>query len=229
MSIDQPDPSSPQPNSGPNPHEFSQDLRFSQVTARVPERVRAGVLSTGAVVLQGVHEFVIDFLLRIAQPHQVAARVVIPFSLMPNLIAALQENLHNYTQRFGPPPKLPAVAPGTPPPRIEEVYEQLRMPEEQMSGAYANAVMIVHTPAEFCFDFITNFFPKSAVSCRVHLAAAHVPRLLDSFSRSYSQYQRRAASAPPGSPGSPPPPPPIPPPPPSSPSTGWPPGTISFP
>ena len=43
-----------------------------------------------------------------------------------------------------------------------------------LSGRYANAVLIRHSATEFCFDFITNFYPQSAVSARVYIAAPHL-------------------------------------------------------
>jgi hypothetical protein len=79
-------------------------------------------------------------------------------------------------------------------PSIEEIYQQLKIPDEILSGVYANAVMVVHTPAEFCFDFITSFYPKSAVSCRVFLAAAQIPGFLNSLNHSYQQYQQKIAN-----------------------------------
>src|SRR5215467_10046256 len=96
--------------SRPNPNEsgsYTQEVQHSQVSARVPEKVGRGVFSTGAMVFQGPHEFVIDFVLRMAQPHQIAARVVLPISIMPSVIGALRENLNNYQNKFGPPPQLP--------------------------------------------------------------------------------------------------------------------------
>jgi Protein of unknown function (DUF3467) len=180
-----------QPQSAGEPGAYTQEIKHQQVTARVPERVGRGIFSTGALVLQGPHEFVIDFVIRIAMPHQVAARIVLPFSLIPNLIQALRENLNNYQKRFGPPPTLPAPPPNTPVPTIEEIYDQLKQPDEVMSGCYANAVMIAHTPSEFCFDFITNFYPRSAVSSRVYLAAPQVPRFLETLTRSFEQYRQK--------------------------------------
>jgi hypothetical protein len=44
------------------------------------------------------------------------------------------------------------------------------LPDEELSGSYANGVMIGHTPSEFKFDFLTNLFPTSAVSARVFLS-----------------------------------------------------------
>ena len=175
----------------------TQEIHHTQIGARVPEKVSRGVFSTGAIVLQGPQEFVIDFLLRMAQPHLVTARVILPPSVLPRLIAALRENLNNYHQRFGPPSALPTPPPSATPPSIEEIYDQLKLPDEGLSGVYANVVMISHSPSEFCFDFITNFFPRSAVSCRVFLAAPQVPRLLDTLTKSFEQFQRRIAQPPP--------------------------------
>ncbi len=183
-----------------NPDSFSQNVQHSQATARVPEKVARGVCSTAAIVLQGPHEFAIDFLQRVSPPHHLVARVILPTSLMPAAIGALQENINNYTQRFGPPPALPPIPPNTPMPRIEEIYEQIKLVDETLAGDYANAIMVAHTPAEFCFDFILNLFPRSVVSCRVYMSAFHAPKLLESMIRSWNQYQHRIANPPPPEP-----------------------------
>src|SRR3954452_22966390 len=85
------------------PGSYTQEIRHSQVSARVPEKVGRGVFSTGALVLQGPHEFVLDFVVRMTHPHQIVSRVVLPPSIMPSLLAALRENLNNYQSKFGPP------------------------------------------------------------------------------------------------------------------------------
>ena len=89
----------------------------------------------------------------------------------------------------------------------QEVYDDLKLRDEILSGAYANAVMIGHGPYEFSFDFITNFYPQSAVSCRVYLASGHIYRLLESLRASWEQLRPRLSQ------GNPPPsqPPPQPP------------------
>lgn len=183
-----------QPKPPGDPGAFTQEVHHSQVTARVPEKVGRGVFSTGAIILQGPHEFVLDFVLIMAQPHQLVARVTLPPSIVPNLIAALRENLSNYQARFGTPPALPTPPAPTAPPSIEDIYGQLKLPDELLSGVYANAVMIVHTPSEFCFDFITNLYPRSAVSCRVFLSAPQIPGLLNNLTRSFQQYQQKLAA-----------------------------------
>lgn len=191
----------------------SQEVRHSQLSALVPEHVRRGVFSTGAVVLQGPHEFIIDFLLRMTRPHQVAARVVLAPTVLGRLIAALDENIKNYERTFGHPPGQPPAAVSasanadTPaatgeneagPTTVsdqsntaQDLYDQLKLTDDVMSGVYANAVMIGHTASEFSFDFITTFFPRSAVSCRVYLAAPNARRFLESITQSYDQYQRK--------------------------------------
>ena len=70
-----------------------------------------------------------------------------------------------------------------------------------MSGNYANAVMIGHTATEFSFDFITTFFPRSAVAQRVFLAAPNARRLLESLVHSFQQFQQRLRNPPPSPPG----------------------------
>ncbi|WP_339727336.1 DUF3467 domain-containing protein [uncultured Gimesia sp.] len=250
-------------SSDENNHErHTQEIRHSQVSARVPEGVSRGVFSTGAVVLQGGHEFILDFLLRISTPQQVVARVVLPIGVVPQMIRALRDNLNNYEKRFGTPTiptplppqvtgsaesinvgpgmETPASEEPTPsvsdvisgassagsagaigetmtpesdaddqkaipetvnksveagqkPPSAEELYDELKLPDEMLCGNYANAVRIGHSATEFSFDFITTFFPRSCVSARVHMAAPNIPRLLDSLSHSFEQFQRKVA------------------------------------
>lgn len=176
----------------------SQEVKHSQVGALVPEEVARGTFSTGAVVLNGTHEFILDFLLRMTNPHQVAARIVLPPPVVPSMIKALTENLEKYRKRFGEP-QLPAAAQPQPGQasqqqvNAQELYEGLKWGETKMHGSYANAVMIGHTPTEFSFDFITTFFPKSVVSSRVFLSAPNVPKLLDSLKHSWEQYQRKSS------------------------------------
>jgi hypothetical protein len=171
------------------PHTFSQDFQVANIGARVPEKVARGVFSTGALILQGASEFVLDFVLRMNKPHQVVARVVMPMNLVPQFIEGLRANLEQYRQTFGAPPALPVAPPPATQPSIEEIYQDLKMPDEVMAGAYANSVMVVHTAAEFCFEFIANFYPKAAVASRVFLSAPQVPVLLKTLQQSWQNYQ----------------------------------------
>ena len=91
---------------------------------------------------------------------------------------ALQDNIRKYEARFGaivvPVKKL--QQPQQPRPSAQDLYDTLKLTDEVMSGTYANAVMIGHSAYEFSFDFITTFFPRSAVACRVFLSAPNAPR-----------------------------------------------------
>ena len=69
-------------------------------------------------------------------------------------------------------------------PTIDDIYDELKIPESVSVGRYANAVMVRHSGTEFCFDFIANFYPRSVVTSRVYMAAPHVPPVLSSLLRS---------------------------------------------
>jgi hypothetical protein len=169
----------------------SEQVRVQHVSARVPEQVSRGAFSTGAIVMTGNTEFIVDFIMNLGTPASVATRVVMPHATMPQFIEALKKNLEIYKQRFGDPPQLPQAQQPAKQPTAQEIYDDLKLPDEMLSGAYANGVMIGHTPSEFKFDFLTNLFPNSAVSARVFLSAPQVPRLLNSLQSTYKQFQQR--------------------------------------
>lgn len=77
------------------------------------------------------------------------------------------------------PPQSPPTVPS-----IDEIYDELKIPDSVSVGRYANAVMVRHSGTEFCFDFIANLYPRSVVTSRVYMAAPHVPPVLSSLMRS---------------------------------------------
>ena len=176
-----------QPN---NMGTFSQEYRHSPVSARVPEKISRGVLSTGVLVLDSPNEFVIDFMQALSRPFHVVARVVLSPGVMEQFAIAAKDNLRKYEERFGPPPALPKP-PTDQRPTLEDIYSQFKLPDEMLSGAYANAVMVGHSPSEFFFDFITNFYPTSSVSTRVFLTAHQMPRLVDAVTTALQRYHQR--------------------------------------
>jgi hypothetical protein len=193
MQQDQPDPSQGGENQpgGENPGSvFSQQFQNQPVAARVPTDVAKGIFTTGVIVQDGANEFVLDFLQGLSRPPQIAGRIVLSPGVMDALVRTVDENLGKYVQTFGPPAPLP-----TPPvqrrPSIQEIYENFKLPEELLSGTYANSVLVGHGPAEFFMDFITSFYPTAAVSCRVYFAAQQAPRILDTLRISLAQYQRK--------------------------------------
>lgn len=188
---------SPEPPGDPPPRQH--------LSARVPEHVSRGVFSTGVLVMTGGTEFVLDFIQNLGQPAQIAARVIMPHATMPQFIQALRTNLDLYQNRFGPPPSLPKVPQPERKPTVQEIYDDLKITDDVLTGAYANGVMIGHAASEFKFDFLSNLLPHAAVSCRVYLTAPHVPRFLESLDKTYQELVRRMQPPPPpaeGAPGS---------------------------
>jgi Protein of unknown function (DUF3467) len=189
------DPENQPPKDGGDPQTFTQEFQFGNLGARVPEKVARGVFATGALVIQGATEFVLDFLLRMNQPHQVVARVILPINLVPQLIDALRTNLENYRKTHGAAPAAPPTpaAPVTPaaPPSIEEIYQDLKMSDDVMAGAYANTIMVVHNASEFCLEFISKVYPRPVITARVFLSAPQVPVLLNSLGQSWQNLQAK--------------------------------------
>jgi hypothetical protein len=199
------------PNDSPEDRPLQQ-IEHSAATARVLDSIGRGVFATGAVVLHGPNEFMVDFIQSMVRPSRVAARVILPPNVAEQFTAALGEAIGKYAQSFGGPPADPArqavqkaaqsgqaaaagagagagAAQGAAggarqEPPIADIYEQLKLPDEMLGGAYANVVSITHTASEFCFDFVAQFFPRSAVTARVYMAAARVPDLHASLKRS---------------------------------------------
>ena len=85
----------------------------------------------------------------------------------------------------------------SPPGPITELYEQVRFPEDLLGGTFANAVMIRHTPEEFCFDFISSLYPRPIVVSRVFAAAGRVPSFIDAMAGSLERYQAGGGPPPP--------------------------------
>lgn len=242
------DDANPDDQSKPSDQPWSEQIRHSQVGARVPSHVAKGVFSTGAVVLEGAQEFALDFLLRMAKPQQVVARVILTPYVLKRFADALRENLRMYENQFGDQRTKPLSSkseestaneseqssesspgsPGSVPGEnvamagagiesneksegdqsaanqpsnsgatITELYDSLKFPDEMLAGVYANAVMIGHTPSEFSFDFITTFFPRSVVACRVFMSAGAAPVLLNSLTHAYDQHLRKRQQPPP--------------------------------
>src|SRR5579862_2235319 len=159
---------SPKPPAGDDT--YTQKFNHAPVAARVPEKIGKGIFSTGVLVQDGPGEFVLDFLQGLARPPSIAARVVMSPIAMQAFVNSLRENLGQFTKTFGLPTPLPKPA-NPRRPSIQELYEHFKLPEEMMSGSYANSFLIAHAPSEFVFDFITGFYPTAAVSCRAYLSA----------------------------------------------------------
>jgi hypothetical protein len=197
------DPQKPDPIDQGNP--ITQQVQYSHVAARVPERGNRGAFANAALVITGVQEFACDFVLRMVPPPLLAARVVMPYSSLQPVVKAISENLENYRSRFGVPVTPPQPPPNAPQPNIAEIYDQLKISDEVAVGSYANTLMISHAPGEFCMDFIFDLFPKPVVTQRIYMSASQVPGFLGTLQRTLDQLMKRQQPPPTESPAPPPP------------------------
>ncbi len=226
MTLPPDDFSNPEPPDNEPPADMHhQQFQVPGATARMPPDVGNGQFSTGAIVMTVQHAFVMDFLQQMSVPATVVSRVVLPHAVMPQFVKALEANIKMYEDKFGSIPAMPK--PPQPPrkPSIQEIYENLKLPDNEMPGHYADGVVIRHSPAEFCFDFITHFYPHAAVARRLFVAAPHVPQILKTMTANLNRFleqrnqqggqggppqsgpdQPPGPGQPPGGPGQPPPP-----------------------
>ena len=174
-----------------------QQFQLPGATARVPATIGTGVFSTGAIVMTVQHAFVMDFLQQMGVPASIVSRVVLPHPVLPQFIQALEQNIKLYQDKFGQIPGLPHPPQPTRKPTVQEIYENLKLPDEEMPGHYADGVIIRHSPAEFCFDFVTHFYPHAAVSRRIFLSAPHAPQLLQTMKANFQRFQNRPGQEPP--------------------------------
>ncbi len=188
------------PPEGNHDDAYTERLQHKSVGARLPEAVGRGAFATGAVVLQGPGEFIIDFVEGLAPAPRIASRVVLNPPVFRQFVAALEDNLGKYTERFGPPKELPRPDPKRRP-SLQDMYDRLKLPDEQLSGVYATTAMIRHAGGEFLVDFITNFYPTAAVSSRVYFAASQAPRILETCRRALEHRENRQRGAGPDQPG----------------------------
>jgi hypothetical protein len=187
---DNPGDSSETPPPEPDPQSAEhQQVQVPGVTARMPASASQGVFSTGAIVMTGQHSFVLDFLQQMGVPAQLVGRVVLPHAVLPRFIEALEQNLSLFEQKFGRPPALPKPDPTQARPSVQEIYDSLKIPEDELAGHFADGVVIRHSAAEFCFDFVTHFFPHAAVARRIFVSAPHVPPLLQALKGNWQKFR----------------------------------------
>src|SRR5271154_2408507 len=123
------DPNVQPPANPPGP--FSEQIKHQPISARVPERVARGVFSTGALVMDGPNEFVLDFLQGLTRPYQIVARVVVVPAVMEQMLNAIGDNLNKYAQNFGPPPQLPKN--NGPRPTLSDLYANFKISDDLLS------------------------------------------------------------------------------------------------
>jgi hypothetical protein len=178
----------------PTPGDQVQRIPHNPTSARVPDKIARGVTATAFMAFYGPNEFVIDFMQLITRPAHLVARVVMTPVVAEQFLGVLRENLSRYQASFGTPPGIPRPGAQEKPRPPQEIYDEVKIAEDQMSGVYANTVLVGHTPAEFGIDFITSFIPHASVAARVYVAAPRVQQLIDTLSGLIHQYKTQMAA-----------------------------------
>ena len=190
------------PSGGNDDKPIVQSYSHQPIVVRVPEKVGAACIAQGSSCSTAPRNSWSIFCKASPGHTRWSARVVLSPQTMQEFINAVQSNLENYSKTFGAPPPLPPP-PTQNRPTIEEIYQNYKLPEDMMSGAYANSVLIGHGVTEFFFDFISGFYPNSAVASRVFMAAPQIPRFITMLNTAMQNYTTRYQKKPPEPPTQP--------------------------
>ncbi len=66
----------------------------------------------------------------------------------------------------------------------------IKIPDEQLPGSYANLVRISHTREEFILDFIAMAPPQAVVTSRVITSPGHLKRLIKALATNLEHYEK---------------------------------------
>ncbi len=65
----------------------------------------------------------------------------------------------------------------------------VKIPDSEMAGRYANLLRITHTREEFVLDFINAVPPQPVVTARVVVSPAHAKRIAQALSQNIARYE----------------------------------------
>ncbi len=68
---------------------------------------------------------------------------------------------------------------------------QIKAKEEDLKGAYSNAMQVTHTKDEFVLDFFLAFPPQGTLSSRVILSPGHLKRMIKALQDSLGKYENQ--------------------------------------
>ncbi len=75
--------------------------------------------------------------------------------------------------------------------KSEQKKLPVKLPDEVLSGVYANQMMVSHTREEFLLDFINLFPPQGVVNARVIVSPGHLKRMIRALSENLARYESR--------------------------------------
>lgn len=180
-------------------------INHDPVTALIPEQVSLGVYATEVVIFYGESETAIDFIQGIVKPYRIASRVILNNNLAKRFFKDLKEEMlaiggspsyissvknisnessvKNMSEEGEADNKSENKSEDD---KIEDIYDQLKIVNEQLSGVYANKILLVYGKDTFCMDFISNIYPKSIVVSRVFMSVNRTLELLGALKKIYN-------------------------------------------
>jgi hypothetical protein len=187
-------------------------VQHQSVAARIPDSLAGGVFCTSSLIVESGDMFLIDFVNGSAPPVRLVARVVVTPVTMQQFLAALNQSCEKAkTARRADRPGEPAGAAslgigsetigaglpaggkagGVQQRSVEDIYGELKFTDDMLCGAFANTVIIRHSADEVVFDFISNYFPRAVVTCRVAMATSRVERFRRSLEDAFRKYEEK--------------------------------------
>jgi hypothetical protein len=157
--------------------------------------------------------FLIDFVNGSAPPVRLVARVVVTPVTMQQFLSALNqscEKARSARRQDGPgdppegqPPGVGTETVGACVPsggktggisqqrNVEDIYGELKFSDDILCGSFANTVIIRHSADEVVLDFISNYFPRAVVTCRVAMSTSRVERFRRSVEDAFRKFEEK--------------------------------------
>jgi hypothetical protein len=66
---------------------------------------------------------------------------------------------------------------------------QIKIPDEVMKGAYANAMAVFHNREEFVIDFLNVFPPAGIATARIITSPGHMKRIIRALHENLKRYE----------------------------------------
>lgn len=211
----------PPPENANNPDDrdepYHQQVQHQSVSARLPDSLGGGVFSTSSLIVESGDMFLIDFVNGSAPPVRLVARVVVTPMTMQQFLGALNQSCQKARSAGrqdghgpGEPQAEPSLGVGTETVgagaqgggkgsggttqqqrNVEDIYGELKFTDDILCGAFANTVIIRHSADEVVFDFISNYFPRAVVTCRVAMSTSRVERFRRSVEDAFRKYEEK--------------------------------------
>lgn len=168
---------------------------------RIDPLVSQGAYSTGVIVMHTRDEFMLDFISGLESPARLIGRVLTTPPHAKRLLRALLENFGRYEEKYGAVSQQiegSRAKPG----QVKEIYGQLQISDEVLSGIFSNGTVIKHTQDLFIMDFTVNLPPAPKINARILMSPLHLRRIISVLGDNLSQYEDRFGKIADGGPAS---------------------------